>query len=438
MAGRGLLTVGLLAATASATVYFKENFDDKWESRWVVPINWKTAEEMGEWAHTAGDWFGDAKDKGIKTTEDARFYGLSAKLAKPFSNEGKDLVLQYVVKHEQRLDCGGAYIKLLGPKLDQASFGGDTPYQIMFGPDICGSTQRTHVIFNYPQAKAEEKNLLIEQDVPTRTDQLSHLYTLHLIAANNSFNVLIDGESVRAGALEGAWNFSPPKTILDPAQSKPADWVDEAMMVDPEDVKPAGWDDIPATVPDAEAAQPEDWDEEEDGTWEAPMVDNPEYMGPWTPKMVANPAYKGAWEHPHIANPEYFEDPKLHARAKEVTAVGFELWQVKSGTMFDDIILTDSLEEANAYAKDTFWAKKEGEKAMLDAAEALRVEKEKAEREKMMKNAEANGEDMGEEDGEGMFSASDIDITEVDEDDEDWEEDEDGEDAEETTFTDEL
>jgi calreticulin len=247
------------------------------------------------------------------------------------------------------------------------------------------------------------------------------------------------GESVRAGALEGAWDFSPPKTIPDPAQSKPADWVDEAMMVDPEDVKPAGWDDIPATVPDAEAAQPEDWDEEEDGAWEAPMVDNPEYMGPWTPKMIANPDYKGAWEHPHIANPEYFEDPKLHARAKEVTAVGFELWQVKSGTMFDDIILTDSLEEANAYAKETFWAKKEGEKAMFDAAEAVRVEKEKAEREEMMKNTEANGEDMG-EDGEGMFSASDIEITEVDEDDEDWDEDEDedGEDGEEITFTDEL
>jgi hypothetical protein len=35
----------------------------------------------------------------------------------------------------------------------QASFGGDTPYQIMFGPDICGATQRTHVIFNYPPKK---------------------------------------------------------------------------------------------------------------------------------------------------------------------------------------------------------------------------------------------------------------------------------------------
>jgi hypothetical protein len=54
-----------------------------------------------------------------QTSEDARFYGLSAKLPKSFSNDGKDLVVQYVVKHEQRIDCGGAYIKLLGPGVDQ-------------------------------------------------------------------------------------------------------------------------------------------------------------------------------------------------------------------------------------------------------------------------------------------------------------------------------
>lgn len=52
-----------------------------------------------------------------------------------FTNQGKDLVIQYSVKHEQKIDCGGAYIKVLA-KADQASFGGDTPYSVMFGPDI--------------------------------------------------------------------------------------------------------------------------------------------------------------------------------------------------------------------------------------------------------------------------------------------------------------
>ncbi len=47
--------------------------------------------------------------------------------------------------------------------------------------------------------------------------------------------------------------------------------------MDPEDAKPAGWDDIPATIPDKEAKKPEDWDDEEDGAWEPPMISNPEY-----------------------------------------------------------------------------------------------------------------------------------------------------------------
>jgi hypothetical protein len=29
----------------------------------------------------------------------------------------------------------------------------------------------------------------------------------------------------------------------------------------------------------------EDWDDEDDGEWEAPTVPNPEYKGEWKPKM---------------------------------------------------------------------------------------------------------------------------------------------------------
>lgn len=38
-------------------------------------------------------------------------------------------MLQLSIKNEQKLDCGGAYIKLTGD-VDQDSFGGDTPYQV--------------------------------------------------------------------------------------------------------------------------------------------------------------------------------------------------------------------------------------------------------------------------------------------------------------------
>jgi calreticulin len=96
-------------------------------------------------------------------------------LDEAFSNKDKELVLQLSVKHEQDLDCGGAYIKLTGD-MDQAAFGGDTPYQIMFGPDICGpSNRKTHVIFNYPP---KDDNLLVKNEVRTESDRLSHLYSL--------------------------------------------------------------------------------------------------------------------------------------------------------------------------------------------------------------------------------------------------------------------
>lgn len=48
---------------------------------------------------------------GIKTGQDARFFGISTKF-EPFSNKGKDLVIQYQMKHTQNIDCGGGYIKV--------------------------------------------------------------------------------------------------------------------------------------------------------------------------------------------------------------------------------------------------------------------------------------------------------------------------------------
>jgi calreticulin len=321
---------------------------------------------MGTWKHTAGEWYGDAADKGIQTGEDARFYGLSAKLDKPFVSGDKPLVIQYSVKHEQNLDCGGAYIKLLpgGDKFDAAAFGGDTPYAVMFGPDVCGtSNKKTHVIFHYDK---KDENLLIKKEVSTETDDLTHLYTL-VLNPDNTFQVLIDNKSVRKGSLDDEFDFLPPKKIKDPDASKPADWVDQARIPDPEDKKPDGWDDVPAEIPDPDAKKPDDWDDEDDGEWEAPMIDNPDYKGEWKPKMIDNPDYKGKWEHPMIDNPDYKLDDDMYKVCKDgCTHVGFEIWQVKTGTLFDDIIVTDSVEEAEKYAEETFFKKKDGEKKMYD------------------------------------------------------------------------
>jgi calreticulin len=366
-----LLATAALFAPAAGEILFKEQFNDEaWEDRWVVPSGWKSASELGEWTQTAGEFYADESDKGLKTGPDARFHGISAKMDKPFnSSDGKDVVIQYSVKNEQNIDCGGAYIKLLpgGDKFDSKNFGGDTPYGIMFGPDICGGTKRTHVILH---SEDKGEGLLIKKDVPCETDVFSHLYTL-VVRPDNTFEVFVDNKSVRDGKLEDAFDFLEPKEIDDPDQTKPDDWVEASKIPDPADVKPEGHDDIPSEIPDPDVAKPEDWDDEDDGEWEPPMVDNPEYKGPWTPKMIDNPDYKGPWVQPKIANPDYKYNDKMYAVCPDgCSHVGFELWQVKSGTIFDDIIVTDSLEEAQKYAQETFFKKKDGEKKMFDEQQA--------------------------------------------------------------------
>ena len=370
-----LATILLAASPAAGKILFKEQFNDEgWKDRWTVSTEWKSKGEMGEWKHTAGKYYADASDKGIQTSQDARFYGISAKLDNNFySSDGKDLVIKYSVKHEQNLDCGGAYIKLLpgGDKFDSAKFGGDTPYNVMFGPDICGGTKRTHVILH---SERKNENLLIKKDIPCEKDKFSHIYTL-VVRPDNTFEVFVDSKSVRSGKLEDEFGFLEEKEIKDPSKSKPSDWVDEKKIPDPEDKKPEGYDDIPAEIPDPDATKPDDWDDEDDGEWEPPMVDNPDYKGPWTPKMIDNPDYKGPWVHPMIPNPKYVYDEKMHAVCQDgCTHIGFELWQVTTGTIFDDIIVTDSLEEAQKFAEETFFKKKDAEREMYDEIQSEKAD----------------------------------------------------------------
>lgn len=400
-----IATLAVIAAPASAEIYLKETFDDSYASRWTESTTWKPAGDMGKWEHTAGKYVANEKDKGIKTTSDARFYGISAPLTKTYTSTDKPLVIQYSMRYDQDIECGGAYIKLLngGDKFDAAAFGGDAPYSIMFGPDMCGhSNKKTHVILH---SNAKDENLLINKEVPVEKDNNSHLYTL-LISPDNTFEVFTDNKSVRKGALDEEFEFLLPKEIEDPAASKPTDWVDAAQMEDPEVKKPEGYDDIATDIPDPDAKKPEDWDDEDDGEWEPPTIDNPEYEGPWSPTMIANPEYKGSWEHPKIANPDFKTDDEMFKVCKDgCSHVGFELWQVKAGVVFDDIIVTDSLEEAQAFAQETFFKKLPIEQAMIDAFE----EEERAAREAEQADMEGmDGMDgmMGggdEEDLDGMF-----------------------------------
>merc|ERR1711918_131992 len=83
---------------------------------------------------------------------------------------------------------------------------------------------------------------------------------------------------------------------------------------------------------------------------EAPMKDNPEFKGEWYVKRIANPAYKGIWNANKIANPEFKDDDGIYAY-EDFGFIGFDLWQVKGGTIFDNVIITDDVAEADKFAE---------------------------------------------------------------------------------------
>ncbi|PPD83374.1 hypothetical protein GOBAR_DD19698 [Gossypium barbadense] len=297
-----------LLAIASAKVFFEERFDEGWESRWVKS-DWKKDENMaGEWNYTSGKWNGDPNDKGIQTSEDYRFYAISAEFPE-VNNKDKTLVFQFSVKHEQKLDCGGGYMKLLSGDIDQKKFGGETPYSIMFGPDICGySTKKVHAILTY-----NGTNHLIKKEVPCETDQLTHVYTF-ILRPDATYSILVDNVEKQTGSLYTDWDLLPPKKIKDPEAKKPEDWDDKEYIPDPEDKKP---------------------------------------------EKIKNPNYKGKWKAPMIDNPDFKDDPDLYV-FPSLKYVGIELWQVKSGTMFDNILVADDVEYAKKLAEET-WGKQKDE-----------------------------------------------------------------------------
>ena len=67
---------------------------------------------------------------------------------------------------------------------------------------------------------------------------------------------------------------------------------------------------------------------------------------------------------------------------KDLGAIGFDLWQVKSGTIFDNVLITDSVERAEEFGNAT-WAKtKDAEKKMKDEQDEAERKKEDEERKK--------------------------------------------------------
>jgi calnexin len=263
----------------------------------------------------------------------------------------------------------------------------------------------------------EEKHF---NDTPTvKMDKKTHLYTI-AIRDDNSFELFIDKKSSKKGNLLTHMRptLTPPKTIDDPTDSKPLDWVDEAKIDDPVAVKPDDWDeeapktipdpkakkpadwldDAPAKISDPNASKPADWDDEEDGEWEAPQINNPACekagCGVWTPPTIKNPAYKGKWRAPKIDNPaykgpwkarqipneHYFEDLTPALGMAPMAAVVVEVWTITAGIFFDNFVIAHSLDAAFAFADATFVKKSEAEGKKEKKEKKDKTKKDRAEK----------------------------------------------------------
>lgn len=350
----------------------------------------------------------------LTVPELAKRYGVYHSLDTPltFGKGGvESLVVQYEVHLQEGLSCGGAYLKLISQSevgaFDGTTLDGSTPYSIMFGPDKCGSESKVHFIFRHKNpvtGEWEEKHMTDRPIV--QVDEAVHLYTL-VLRADDSFSLAVDGIVKRSGSLLSDAEFDPPlqppQEIDDPEDLKPSEWVDDpemddpsavkpddwdedapALIPDPEDIKPQGWlDNAPDMVPDPEAALPDDWDEDEDGEWEAPMVPNPACetfgCGHWSPRQIPNPDFKGKWSPPQIPNPDYVGEwaprkipnpsyfvPETAVRElAPIAGIALELWTMSPAIGFDNILLTSSEAEAQAFQSKSWRPKYDRHVALI-------------------------------------------------------------------------
>ena len=147
----------------------------------------------------------------------------------------------------------------------------------------------------------------------------------------------------------------------DPEPLKPDDWDEDAPSRDPGRGRGegVGWlDDESWGLRIRTRRSRENWDADEDGDWEAPVVPNPacaeapgcgewtrptkynpDYKGKWYPPMIDNPAYKGPWVPRKIPNPNFFEDESRSRASGRLARCALEIWTMSSGLVVDNVLV---------------------------------------------------------------------------------------------------
>merc|ERR1712226_583134 len=339
-------------------VFFADHFDNQadFTKKWIKSQAKKEGVTDESIAKYDGEWSLEQSQKdplngdlGLVLKTKAKHAAIAAPLGKIYKFEDKPFVVQYELNFQDGQDCGGGYIKLLShsKNFDLREFRDSTPYTIMFGPDKCGSDSKLHFIFRHVNPKnqtitekhckkleTKERGILEE----CFKDKRPHLYRL-VIKPDNSFEIYIDYNLVNYGTLVDHFDppVNPPAEIDDPNDFKPDDW-DEDM--DGEWEAPLVPNPMCQSAPGC-------------GSWKKPFIDNPLYKGKWFPPMINNPNYKGKWKPRKIPNPEYFHDDQPF-KMTAIGGLGIELWSMSSNLYFDNLIITDNTEIADAWAKDTY------------------------------------------------------------------------------------
>ncbi|XP_023390325.1 calreticulin-3 isoform X2 [Pteropus vampyrus] len=236
------------------------------------------------------------------------------------------------------------------------------------GPDICGfDIKKVHVILHFKNQYHSNK-----KPIRCKVDGFTHLYTL-ILRPDLTYEVKIDGQAIESGSIEYDWNLTSLKK-MEKSLAESKDWEQD------EEDKPQDWE---KHFLDASANKPSDWNSELDGDWQAPMLQKPPYQDGLKPEGID----KDVWLHQKMKNTNYLTEYDL-SEFENIGAIGLELWQVRSGTIFDNFLITDSEEYAENFGKATWGETKGPEREMDDiqAKEEVKKAHEEDEKELLMGN----------------------------------------------------
>jgi calreticulin len=363
----------LLLSRVLSEVFFEERFNRGWEKRWIKSQRVSPGKLLGRFRVSAGSFYVDRREqRGLQTLDDGRQYLISSKFKRCFNTSGRDFILQFTLKLENKVEKASGYLKVLPESFKPNQFSSKSPWRIIFGPDI-KQWDRKHIDFRVYRNRTEYRT---DEPILCFEDKLTHIYTL-VIYANQSYKVLKDNFTDIESHIEDAFHYAPPREVPDPDAVKPDDWEDIETIDDPDDVPPPWVENVPQYIPDDSAKRPADWDDETQGAWTPPLVSNPAYRRDWKPRQIPNPAFRGDWIPINVSNPDYVGDPKF-GKAEDLCYIGIDVEQDVAGSIWDNILVTDDFEYAQKMLAETWAVYQDRERATWKQHEA--AEKEKSEK----------------------------------------------------------